>query len=77
MILALPMVAILKVILDHSEQLKAFGYVLGDPGSVEDPPALETRTEAEADEENEGIVPDTAVIGTEAQHPASYIPVGK
>lgn len=33
MILALPMVAILKVILDHSEHLKAFGYVLGDPDS--------------------------------------------
>ncbi len=31
MVLALPMVAILKVILDHSERLKAFGYVLGEP----------------------------------------------
>lgn len=50
MILALPMVAILKVILDHSENLKAFGYVLGDPDSnkgldffnVEDEEELET-----------------------------------
>lgn len=31
MILALPSVAILKVIFDHSERLKAFGYVLGEP----------------------------------------------
>ena len=31
MILALPSVAILKVIFDHSERLKALGYVLGEP----------------------------------------------
>jgi len=31
MILALPSIAILKVIFDHSERLKAFGYVLGEP----------------------------------------------
>jgi predicted PurR-regulated permease PerM len=31
MVLALPMIAILKVILDQSERLKAFGYVLGEP----------------------------------------------
>ncbi|WP_373515620.1 AI-2E family transporter [Persicitalea sp.] len=31
MILALPSVAILKVIFDHSERLQAFGYVLGEP----------------------------------------------
>jgi len=31
MVLALPMVAILKVILDQSDRLRAFGYVLGVP----------------------------------------------
>ncbi len=31
MVLALPMIAILKVIFDHSERLQAFGYVLGEP----------------------------------------------
>ncbi len=31
MVLALPMIAILKVILDQSEHLQAFGMVLGDP----------------------------------------------
>lgn len=31
MILALPSIAILKVIFDHSERFKAFGYVLGEP----------------------------------------------
>jgi predicted PurR-regulated permease PerM len=31
MVLALPMIAILKVILDQSDRLKAFGYVLGVP----------------------------------------------
>jgi predicted PurR-regulated permease PerM len=32
MVLALPMVAILKVILDHSRRLHPFGYLLGEPG---------------------------------------------
>ncbi len=31
MILALPSIAILKVIFDHSDRLRAFGYVLGEP----------------------------------------------
>lgn len=31
MVLALPMIAIIKVIFDHSERLQAFGYVLGEP----------------------------------------------
>lgn len=35
MILALPSIAIIKVIFDHSERLKAFGYVLGEPQKEE------------------------------------------
>jgi predicted PurR-regulated permease PerM len=47
MILALPMVAILKVILDHSEDLKAFGYVLGDPDSQKGVDIFEVAEEEE------------------------------
>ncbi|HEV7350509.1 AI-2E family transporter [Telluribacter sp.] len=31
MVLALPMIAIIKVVFDHSERLKPFGFVLGEP----------------------------------------------
>jgi predicted PurR-regulated permease PerM len=34
MVLALPMIAIIKVVFDHSERLKPFGYVLGEPGEA-------------------------------------------
>lgn len=53
MILALPMVAILKVILDHSERLKAFGYVLGDPDSHKGLDIFEE--EEEEGEESESV----------------------
>lgn len=61
MILALPSVAIFKVILDHSERLKAFGYVLGEPQKgetdtlfkveVENPEAVKPSEREESEEE--------------------------
>ncbi|TDB65194.1 AI-2E family transporter [Arundinibacter roseus] len=50
MVLALPMIAILKVILDHSERLKAFGYILGEP-SPDEPPFVFSDQEEEAIEQ--------------------------
>ncbi|WP_262918393.1 AI-2E family transporter [Telluribacter sp. SYSU D00476] len=35
MVLALPLIAILKVVFDHSERLKPFGYILGEPSGAE------------------------------------------
>ncbi len=80
MILALPMIAILKVILDHSDDLKAFGYVLGDPDSHKGRDFFEIGDEEEnekasaapqdsMEEENENLVPGTKV------RPAPLIPV--
>lgn len=80
MILALPMVAILKVILDHSEDLKAFGYVLGDPDSHKGKDILEIEDEEEEEKVNtrpehaleEDQENETSAINVK---PASYVPV--
>jgi len=64
MILALPMVAILKVIFDHSEHLKAFGYVLGDPDSHKGRDFFEV-------EEEEGIK-ESSQTSIKDERPASY-----
>lgn len=76
MVLALPMIAILKVILDHSEHLKAFGYVLGDPESHKGLDIFEE------DDEDEKSDPGRAVDETEEvdeisirpERVAAYVP---
>lgn len=77
MILALPMVAILKVILDHSEHLKVFGYVLGDPDSHKGLDVFGIDEEDDAEQ-----VPGRAEGGSEVvgetpvrtEHPATCTP---
>lgn len=53
MILALPSIAILKVIFDHSERLKALGYVLGEPQKGEIDALFRVNTDSDAEEQSE------------------------
>ncbi len=77
MILALPMVAILKVVLDHSDELKAFGYLLGDPDSHKGIAVFGTEEEEGTDKKNdnpEGGLPQETIPVRE-QESVSYVPV--
>lgn len=71
MVLALPMVAILKVILDHSENLKVFGYVLGDPDSHTGIDIFEIEEEDEKANDD----PESAEITVRKGQPVAYVPV--
>lgn len=55
MILALPSVAILKVIFDHSERLKALGYVLGEPQKEEIDALFRVDTDSDAKGQGESV----------------------
>ncbi|GAB2776250.1 AI-2E family transporter [Rhabdobacter roseus] len=44
MMLSLPMIAILKVVFDHSESLKPFGYLIGEPVREESRRVVEEHT---------------------------------
>ncbi|GAB3172385.1 AI-2E family transporter [Telluribacter humicola] len=62
MVLALPLIAILKVVFDHSERLKPFGYILGEPlGSDNVAPAGDEDDSSRARKELNGKV-STQVI---------------
>ncbi|MPR32756.1 AI-2E family transporter [Salmonirosea aquatica] len=78
MILALPMIAILKVILDHSENLKSFGYVLGDPDSHKgrDIFGIEDDEEEvqEADDAQLSTPKENVKAADKVSAPASYVP---
>lgn len=77
MILALPMVAILKVILDHSEHLKAFGYMLGDPDAHKGRDIFGKQEEDGPEEVPVGAEDESKVMGessVRAEHSAICAP---
>ncbi|GHB77731.1 AI-2E family transporter [Persicitalea jodogahamensis] len=61
MILALPSIAILKVIFDHSQRLKAFGYVLGEPQKDE----IDARFQVEPEHETPEDAGSAEVVGSD------------